>query len=137
VRFAGDPRYPSLGLRRVAFALSTVTPRQRDRHELIALAVAQAVTGLSSDRQFLGMVGRAVETGHERQTALVLAERGPPSTAGLCDGASVHGLETATLVAPAQAPRSVCEACADRALAIRIKKQAKAGRDCVRRRGIH
>jgi Transposase DDE domain len=27
-------------------------------HELIALAVAQAATGLSSDRQFLGMVGR-------------------------------------------------------------------------------
>ena len=26
--------------------------------ELIALAVAQAATGLSSDRQFLGMVGR-------------------------------------------------------------------------------
>src|SRR3954454_13269738 len=27
-------------------------------HELIALAVAQAATGLSSDRQFLGVVGR-------------------------------------------------------------------------------
>jgi hypothetical protein len=27
-------------------------------HELIALAVAQAATGVCSDRQFLGMIGR-------------------------------------------------------------------------------
>jgi hypothetical protein len=27
-------------------------------HELIALAVAQAATGICSDRQFLGMIGR-------------------------------------------------------------------------------
>ena len=45
------------------FATSLSIPRPgppglSSDQELIALAVAQAVTGLSSDRQFLGMVGR-------------------------------------------------------------------------------
>jgi hypothetical protein len=55
VRFAGDPRCRSLRVRHVAFDPST---GPQDNVTLIALAVAQAATGLSSGRQFLGMVGR-------------------------------------------------------------------------------
>ena len=45
------------------FAASLSIPRPGPEgkvtdHELIALAVAQAITGLCSDRQFLGQVGR-------------------------------------------------------------------------------
>jgi hypothetical protein len=45
------------------FATSLSIPRRGPAgnvsdHELIALAVAQAATGLSSDRQFLGAIGR-------------------------------------------------------------------------------
>src|SRR5260370_12606054 len=45
------------------FAASLSIPRPGPQglvtdHELIALAVAQAITGLCSDRQFLGQIGR-------------------------------------------------------------------------------
>ena len=58
-RFPGDPRHRSLRVRLLAVHSS---PADREGNvtdqELIALAVAQAVTGLVSDRQFLGTIGR-------------------------------------------------------------------------------
>lgn len=57
-RFAGDPRHRSVRVRHVAFEPRPGPSGKITDAELIALAVAQAVTGLASDRQFLGMVRR-------------------------------------------------------------------------------
>ena len=58
-----DASLETLVIAAYVFACSLSIPRPRPvgevtDHELIALAVAQAVTGLVSDRQFLGTVGR-------------------------------------------------------------------------------
>jgi hypothetical protein len=57
-RFAGDPRYCRLRGRQSLRIPRPGPPGLVSDPELIALAVAQAITGLNSDRQFLGTVGR-------------------------------------------------------------------------------
>lgn len=41
--------------------------------ELIALSVAQAILGISSDRQFMGMIRRLLGAGRSRAIGLVVA----------------------------------------------------------------
>jgi hypothetical protein len=58
-----DASLETLVIAGYVFATSLSIPRpgpagQVSDHELIALAVAQAITGLCSDRQFLGQIGR-------------------------------------------------------------------------------
>jgi len=65
------------------FATSLSIPRPGPRglitdQELIALAVAQAVTGLPSDRQFLGMVRRLLPRAGSRTCP------SRPSSTGVC-----------------------------------------------------
>jgi DDE family transposase len=55
---AGDPRYRSLCVRGLAGDSSQRAAGKITDGELVALGVAQAATGLNSDRQFLGVVGR-------------------------------------------------------------------------------
>ena len=57
-------------------------------HELIALAVAQAITGVCSDRQFLGQVGRLLPGWRSRRpgTDVILEVRAAASRPEDLDG---------------------------------------------------
>ena len=57
-RFPGDPHHGSLCVRLFAVYSSLRTTGQAADQEPIALAGAQAVTGLASDRQLLGAIGQ-------------------------------------------------------------------------------